>query len=178
MKRIVAIGICLLLLIPLGVATVVLPEVDYNFTIQLTKTEDGANVSAYFEGEYIGKTDKNGFFVYNTEELELHKRYNLTFKKEGFRDCNVIIYKCNQGGLDVGYSMWKIRPTPTPPTPRPEDYKTQAERITELENQTTEIENQTIAIENTTQEQETRLTALETLIQKITEFLKTLGFKE
>jgi len=178
MKRIIVIGICLLLLIPLGVATVVLPEVDYNFTIKLERKENGANVSAYFEGEYIGKTDENGVFVYNTEHLELHKRYNLTFKKEGFRDCDVIIYKCNQGGLNVGYSMWKIRPTPTPPTPTPDGYKTHTQRIEELENKTTEIENQTATLENTTADHEERLTVLEKLIQKIKDFLKTLGFKE
>jgi len=178
MKRIVAIGICLLLLIPLGVATVVLPEGDYNFTIKLTKKEDSANVSAYFEGKDIGKTDENGIFVFDTEQLESHKLYNITFKKEGFRDCNISVYKSFNNRIDGSFSYYKIRPTPTPPTPRPEDYKTQEERITELENKTTEIENQTIAVENTTQEQETRLTVLEKIIQKITEFLKTLGFKE
>ena len=180
MKRIVVIGICLLLLLQMlegGMAMRNHPEETYNFTIQLEKKADSANASVYFEGEYQGKTDKNGFFVFDTSGLESDKLYNLTFKKEGFRDCNITVYRGEHGVL-CSFSAWKIRPTPTPPSPTPDGYKTHTQRIEELENKASTTENQTATLENITEEQETRLTALEILVQKIKTFLETLGFKD
>jgi len=143
-----------------------------NFSIQLEQEKEGSditNVSVYLEGKHIGTTDENGLIRHEIEiedtKYEIPVKQTYSLKKEGFEDRDGILFVEDNRTFKMSFGVPIPVTTPLPTVkPLPPDYQSPEQRIEELE--------------NTTQEQETRLTALETLIQKITEFLKTLGFKE
>ena len=147
-----------------------MPMQAYNFTIYLEYPEDGANASFYLEGKLVGKADENGKVVFNIDDLELGKKYNVTIKKEGYRDKIIEVYNAGcDNGIRSAYSNYRIQPEPTvtpEPTPElfptapplPEGHKSTKERLQELE--------------NTTAEHETRITWLEGKIKAILDWIK------
>jgi len=177
MKRIVvAIGICLLLL---GGVIMPIQGKTIEFTIQMRYIEHGANVSIFMDDDYIGQTDENGQLRCTTETKGDMRGISHTFllQKEGYMDESYRAV-CEDGKI-LNFSFNNIikestpipepipESTPVPmPTvpPTPEGHKSQHQQIEELQNQTAEHEQ--------------RLSWLEGMIQKITEFLRTLGFKD
>ena len=146
MKRIMVIGICLLL-----IGGLIMPVCAHNFTIQIEPSEVRKNVSLYFSGKFIGKTDETGFFKFSIDSLKPHKKYNLTLKKEGYEDKIVKVYNagCDNGIITILQPiMPELTPTITPTAaPLTEGYKTSKQRITELENITAEHETRIIWLE-------------------------------
>ena len=109
-----------------------------------------ANLS-HKDGEFLGKTNKTGFFYY---EFEKRQQYLLIFQKEGFEDQKVIVYAGEKNPKSICWcGMGAPIPPPTPeptltpePTPDPTpvappgDHKTQEQRIKELEKEIAEHE--------------------------------------
>ena len=162
MKKLIVIGICLVLL-----GVMVMPAEAYNFTIRLDHPEDEANASVYLEGKFVGKADKNGFFVFNIDNLERDKKYNVTVKKDGYKDLAITVYNAGcDNGIITG--MQKSLPAPTPEqtiitaTPPPATPNPLEQRITDLEQQT--------------QDQETKLSWLMNKVEAIIAFLRGKGF--
>ena len=165
MKKILVICFCLLLM-----GGLIMPAQAHNFTIYLdSDSGDGANASFYLKGKFVGKTDENEKVVFNIDDLEPGKKYNVTIKKEGFRDkiLENQVYKGGDNAIRCSYSDYRIIPlsemspfthemphestpepthgpvTPVPAptvTPLPEGYKSPEQRISELENATAEHE--------------------------------------
>ena len=145
----------------------IMPAQAHNFTIRVDAMDSEAkkNVTVYFNGKEIGKTNETGQFIYPLNDLKLGEERVLILKKEGFNNTPVTVYKNPHGGCDNGVmlAMQPITPEPTPeifPTapPLPEGHKSQKQRITELEN--------IIA------EHETKISWLEGKIKGILQYIK------
>ena len=178
MKKILVICFCLLLM-----GGLILPSQAHNFTIYLdSDSGDGANASFYLKGKFVGKTDENEKVIFNIDDLEPGKKYNVTIKKEGFRDkiLENQIYNAGDNAIRCAYDCriiplsemspfthempHNLTPEPTPEilataAPFPEEHKSQKQRITDLE--------------NTTAEQETKISELEKQITTILNWIKT-----
>lgn len=182
--------ICTVLLVAFLLGGIILPSPSIGKPIQFTLCLEGEeevikDVEVYLEGDLVGKTDKNGCINCsgNTQDTSHSACINFTLKKEGYRDqsggmmvlddqaLKILIYMPSE----ISPKTPELIPDPTPeftpeptvcPTvpPLPEGYKSPAQRLTELE--------------NATAEHEQRLTWLEEMVQKIRDFLITLGFKK
>ena len=163
MKKIIVVGLCLLL-----IGGLIMPAQAYNFTIQINPPI-GENVSIYDSNEkLIGKTNETGIFTFCLDDLELGEKRYLTLKKEGYEDTPIKIYNA---GCDNGIfgTLLKVLPKTIPvkstpeilatAAPFPEEHKSQKQRITDLE--------------NTTAEQETKISELEKQITTILNWIKT-----
>jgi len=181
MKGIVVILVCLLLvgglMMPVEAKTI-------KFSIQLEPEEETSNitnVSVYLEGNLIGVTDNNGLirheFEINDTKDKMAIKQTFSLKKEGFRSVNGTLFIDDNRlfNISFGVPILTFEPTPTPtpepthepmPTvpPTPEGFKSQSQQIEELQNQTADHEE--------------RIGWLETIMQKILGFLRTLGFKD
>lgn len=191
MKKIIVIGICLVL-----IGGLIMPAQAYNFTIYLDEPKDGTNASFYLEGKLVGKADKNGKCVFCIDHLERHKKYNVTVKKEGFRDMIIEVYNAGcDNGVRCAYSNYynagiprcdsgvrngarcsfchegyHIQPTPEPThgpvTPVP------APTVTPLPEGYKSPEQRISELENITAGQEQKIAENRSLIDKIIAWIK------
>jgi len=170
MKGIIVIVFCLLLI--WGLMMPIQGKM-IEFTIQMRYVEHGANVSIFMDDKHIGYTNENGQLRCTTETKGDMRGISHTFllQKEGYMDESYRAV-CEDGKI-LNFSFNNIIkesiPTPEPtlePTPEPrqtvpptpEGYKSQKQRITELENITTE--------------QETKISWLEGKVKIILEWIK------
>lgn len=146
-----------------------MPAQANSFSLQLKENKEYcpkggcvSDVDVFFEEEFVGKTNKTGFFTYEispSKEVKFTKRY-ITLKKEGFEEQELYVYE--DGGLcfcffgmplptapsEPSPSLTPgIFPTPPPtPTAPIEGYKSQEQRIEELETRISWLEGKIKAI--------------------------------